>query len=90
MVHRDFAGSLGFCHDGWKIGLKVKDGKITKSLYNLNDDVSETKDLAKVFPEKLQSLQDQLAKVIKEGRSTPGLSQKNEGPAIWEQISWMK
>jgi len=38
----------------------------------------------------VQRLGKLLAKYIREGRSTPGVPQKNTGPETWPQLAWMK
>jgi hypothetical protein len=48
-------------------------------LYNLKDDPAETKNLEDAYPEKIQELVDELAKAMRDGRTTPGPKQENEG-----------
>jgi arylsulfatase A len=45
-------------------------------LYNLGDDPGETKNLAAAMPEKVAEMKTLLDKLIKDGRSAPGASQK--------------
>jgi arylsulfatase A-like enzyme len=47
-------------------------------LYNLADDLGETKNLAAAMPEKVAEMKALLEKLITEGRSTPGAVQKND------------
>jgi arylsulfatase A-like enzyme len=47
-------------------------------LYNLADDLGETKNLAAVMPEKVAAMAALLEKLITDGRSTPGALQKND------------
>ncbi|MFN0076948.1 MAG: sulfatase family protein [Prosthecobacter sp.] len=47
-------------------------------LYNLADDLGETKNLAAAMPEKVTEMKALLEKLITDGRSTPGASQKND------------
>jgi hypothetical protein len=47
-------------------------------LYNLSDDIGETKNLALEKPEKLTELQTKLEEVISRGRSTAGEPQNND------------
>ena len=47
-------------------------------LYNLADDISESKNLAAAMPEKVAEMQALLEKLITDGRSTPGAQQKND------------
>ncbi len=47
-------------------------------LYNLLDDIGETKNLAAAMPQKVEEMQALLEKLISDGRSTPGPSQLND------------
>lgn len=47
-------------------------------LYNLADDLGETKNLAATMPEKVTDMKALLEKLITDGRSTPGALQKND------------
>jgi len=55
-------------------------------LYNLKDDIGETKNLIAEHPEKAAELKEALKKIILDGRSTPGAIQENEGMEGWKQI----
>ena len=47
-------------------------------LYDLEDDLGETKNLAATMPEKVAEMKTLLEKLITDGRSTPGEPQKND------------
>lgn len=47
-------------------------------LYNLADDLGETKNLAAAMPDTVAEMQALLEKLITDGRSTPGAKQKND------------
>ena len=47
-------------------------------LYNLDDDLGESKNLAAAQPERVAQMQALLEKLITNGRSTPGAPQKND------------
>jgi hypothetical protein len=47
-------------------------------LYNLANDLGETRNLAAAQPEKLAEMKALLEKLITEGRSTPGQRQAND------------
>jgi len=47
-------------------------------LYNLAEDLGETKNLAAAMPEKVAEMKAILEKLITDGRSTPGPTQKND------------
>jgi arylsulfatase A len=60
---------------GWGTG---GDQSQRVQLYNMADDVGETKNLAAAMPEKVVELQALLEKLITDGRSTPGVQQPND------------
>ena len=47
-------------------------------LYNLADDLGETKNLAATMPEKVAEMKALLEEIITHGRSTPGVAQNND------------
>lgn len=51
-------------------------------LYNLANDLGETKNLAAAMPEKVAEMETLLEKIISNGRSTPGAQQKNDVEVI--------
>ena len=55
-------------------------------LYNLKDNIGETKNLISEHPEIAAELKAALKKIILDGRSTPGAIQKNDGMEGWTQI----
>ena len=60
---------------GWGKG---GDSSQPVQLYNLADDLGETKNLAAAMPEKVAEMQALLEKLITDGRSTPGAAQEND------------
>jgi arylsulfatase A len=63
-------GSGGWSHGG--------DPSQPVQLYNLDDDLGETNNLAAEMPEKLAGMQALLETLITDGRSTPGVNQSND------------
>lgn len=59
-------------------------------LYNLKDDIGEKNNLQNKHPEIIAHYRQLLTKYVKEGRSTEGKPQKNDGPEFWPQLNWMK
>jgi arylsulfatase A len=47
-------------------------------LYNLDEDLAETMNLAPLHPERVKAMQSAFEKLIRAGRSTPGAPQKND------------
>ncbi len=88
VIHSDFLGYLGIRKGDWK--LTFPKNRDRQALYNLKEDPEETRNLISEYPEKVKELTELLTRIVKEGRSTPGIPQKNDGPATWEQLYWMK
>jgi arylsulfatase A len=67
---------------GWsspRPGSKEEEGLPPVQLYNLKSDPSETDNVQEKYPEIVHKLTALLKKYIEDGRSTPGLPQKNDG-----------
>ncbi|OUW16564.1 MAG: hypothetical protein CBD18_06590 [Opitutales bacterium TMED158] len=58
-------------------------------LYNMKKDPGETQNLVSKHLKRVASLKALLAKYVKQGRSTPGEPQQNDGPADWPELDWM-
>jgi hypothetical protein len=59
---------------GWSKGKEAT----AMQLYNLADDLGESKNLFNDQPERVQKMRELLEKTITDGRSTPGARQKND------------
>ena len=73
-VHQSHTGDLAIRQGPWKL-IFLKTGG--KELYNLKDDLSETRDLAKTNADEVERLTKLMQQYIANGRSTPGAAQKN-------------
>lgn len=63
----------------WKLVLAADPKRKTPvQLYQLDEDLGETTNLAGEHPERVQAMRDTLEKLIRAGRSTPGAPQKND------------
>ena len=58
-------------------------------LYDLEADVGERRNLAEAKPEIVREMAALLARYVREGRSTPGKPQKNDGVPIWATVRWL-
>jgi len=101
-VHHSINGSFAIRKGNWKLIFTPSSGGWsyprpidierenlnlpTMQLYNLKNDISETKNLIDIYPEKVNELKKALAKIILDGRSTDGIRQKNDGMDNWKQI----
>jgi arylsulfatase A-like enzyme len=73
-IHQSMGGDLALRQGPWKL-IFFKNGK--RELYNLKDDLSETKDVLAANPEIVDRLTKLMQQYIDNGRSTPGAPQKN-------------
>lgn len=102
-VHHSINGSFAIRKGNWKLLMASDSGgwseprpkkgnadSLAVQLYNLENDPSEVKNICAEYPEVVNELRALLVKYIKEGRSTPGVAQKNDGPEIWKQIKWIE
>ena len=91
-VHHSINGSFSIRQGKWKLELcpgsggwsypkpgKAPEGSPPIQLYDLSTDIGETKNVQDKYPEVVKRLTDLLQKYVDQGRSTPGLPQKNEG-----------
>lgn len=58
-------------------------------LYDLESDISEQNNLQDRYPEIIEEYRKELSKIVKDGRSTSGENQLNDGPEKWTQLKWM-
>jgi arylsulfatase A-like enzyme len=101
-VHHSINGSFAIRQGYWKLCLcpgsggwsyprpqDIKNENLdfpSMQLYNLMEDIGETKNLIAEFPDKAAELKAALKKIILDGRSTPGAIQENDGMDGWKQI----
>ena len=91
-IHHSISGAFAIRKGDWKLLLttgsgggwalpyeKIKTQAKLVQLYNLKDDPGETKNLEASHADKIKELVDDLAKALKDGRTTPGAPQKNDG-----------
>lgn len=102
-VHHSVNGSFAIRKGKWKLLMSSNSGGWSYptpnapesaqlppvQLYDLEEDPSEEKNVYDQHPEVVKEMRALLVKYIREGRSTPGAVQKNDGPAVWKQVEWM-
>ncbi len=102
IVHHSVDGSFAITQGDWKLlvakgsggwsypsNWQINNQKLDlpeMQLYNLKDDIGETKNLITEKPEKAIELKNVLKKLILDGRSTPGAKQQNDAMEDWKQI----
>ena len=74
-IHQSFKGDLAIRQGSWKL-IFLTNSK--RELYNLQNDLSETKDVADANPDVVERLTTLMRRYIAEGRSTIGAPQKND------------
>lgn len=105
-IHHSINGEFTIRKDDWKLLMSPssggwsyprpgKDKEIINTLpsiqlYNMKIDPAEKDNVYTKHPEITNKLKNLLIKYIKDGRSTPGMKQINDGPEIWEQIKWIE
>lgn len=103
IVHHSINGSFAvrkgdwkliFCPDsgGWsnpKPQSKEAQALPPIQLYNLKTDIGETQNVHDKHPALVKELTDLLTQYVKNGRTTPGKSQPNDGNPYWKQLTWM-
>lgn len=73
------AGTPSLREGAWKLVLAAdRVMKTPVQLYNLDEDLGETTNLATMHPDRVKSMQATLEKLIRNGRTTPGAPQKND------------
>lgn len=87
-IHHSINGTFAIRKGDWKLILSKGAGggwsqskveaKVVQ-LYNLADDPAETTNLEEINPEKIEELVQDLATAFRNGRTTPGQNQTNEG-----------
>lgn len=102
-VHHSVNGSFSIRRGKWKLELCPgsggwswpKPGEETQDmpafqLYDLEADVGEKTNVIAEHPEVEADLKALLTRYVKEGRSTPGTPQQNEGGTLWAGLEWME
>jgi arylsulfatase A len=81
------AGSGGW---SWPTPGKEEEGLPLVQLYDLEKDVAETKNLQQQYPTVVKELKKLLMEYVKNGRSTKGNTQKNDGEFLKDRMLWME
>lgn len=104
IVHHSINGSFAYRKGDWKVifcpgsggwsdpkpgSERIEDLPVVQ-LYNLKDDIGEERNLQDENKELVEKYRSELATIVKNGRSTRGEVQKNDGPEFWPQLKWME
>ncbi|HRV24259.1 MAG TPA: sulfatase-like hydrolase/transferase, partial [Sphaerochaeta sp.] len=104
LIHQSIDGSLSIRKGPWKLELCPGSGgwsppvpgsaeeKLLPAmqLYNLDEDIGETTNLIDRHPEVVRRMKAELLTIVRDGRSTPGANQPNEGAAFWETAAYLR
>ncbi|MEG0580312.1 MAG: sulfatase-like hydrolase/transferase, partial [Niameybacter sp.] len=104
VVHQSIDGSLSIRKGKYKLEMckgsggwsapmpdsKEEEALSTFQLYDLEADVREQHNIYDQQPDVVQELRTLLTRYVKEGRSTPGVPQQNNGAAVWSTIRWIE
>lgn len=104
IVHHSDRGYFAVRKGKWKLMLENKGGSGRRNpkdkpvinnadvlLFDMEKDPEESTNLSGEYPELVEELQQQLAEIIKSGRSTPGAPQPTDlGKVEWPQIDILK
>ena len=71
VLHTNGGGPLGLRSGPWMLITRNRKNTAQPELYNLSEDLAETKDLAKQSPERVKALSGALTKIQDAGRSRP-------------------
>lgn len=94
IVHHAMEGDFAIRQGKWKLILCSHSGGVSdpkynsekanelpeNQLYDLSNDLGETRNVQAKYPEVVAEMTRQLKKIITDGRSTPGKPQKNDAP----------
>ncbi len=87
IIHHSASGGFAIRDGKWK--LVMEGGRQKRELYDLSADPSETKNLLDAHPDVAADLLRKISRIIRDGRSSPGLPQANDTP-WWSNLVWME
>ncbi len=76
----------------WPESGKIIPGMPAFQFFDLRQDISEQNNLALAHEhdEVIQEMKNELADIVKNGRSTPGSALENNGEPVWDTVSWLE
>ena len=100
LMHHSGSGYFAIREGPWKLNLfrgsggslkpafvQPKPGEPLFELYNLQSDPGETADVYAQHVDVANRLKAIATKIVRDGRSTPGTVQKNDGPPLWPELA---
>ena len=102
LIHHSSSGHFSIREGRWKLNLfrgsggslkpafiESKPGEPPFELYDMKNDWRETTSVYEQHPDVVTRLKTMATKFVLEGRSTPGAAQKNDGPQLWPELTWI-
>lgn len=102
LMHHSASGYFAIRDGQWKLNLfrgsggslaprliVPKPGEPKFELYDMKNDWRETTNLCPAQPAVVERLMAAATRIVREGRSTSGAAQANDGPALWPELTWI-
>ncbi len=102
LIHHSASGHFAIRDGRWKLNLfrgsggslkpafvEPKSGEPPYELYDLQSDLRETTNVHDQHPDVVERLQSLATKIVRDGRSTTGVAQANDGPELWPELTWI-
>jgi arylsulfatase A len=102
LIHHSSSGHFAIREGRWKLNLfrgsggslkpkfiQPKPGEPPFELYDMQQDWRESTNVYDQHPDVVERLMTRATSIVREGRSTPGLAQPNDGPQLWPQLTWI-
>jgi arylsulfatase A len=102
LMHHSGSGYFAIRDGDWKLNLfrgsggslapkfiLPKAGEPPFELYDMKGDWRETSNVCEQHPEVVTRLKDLATRIVREGRTTPGAAQANDGDALWPELTWI-
>ncbi len=100
LVYHSGSGFFGIREGAWKLNLfrgsggtlapqriEPKPGEPPFELYDMQSDWRETTNVHDRHPDVVNRLKATATRFVRDGRSTPGAAQKNDGPPLWPELA---
>ena len=102
LMHHSGSGYFAIRDGQWKLNLfrgsggslaphfiEPKPSEAPFELYDMKQDWRETTNAYDQHTDVVERLKTTATKIVREGRSTPGAAQKNDGEQFWPQLTWI-
>ena len=102
LMHHSGSGYFAIRDGSWKLNLfrgsggslaprliTPKPGEPPFELYDMKNDWRETTNAYAQHADVVERLKAAATKIVREGRSTPGVAQANDGAVLWPELTWI-